>query len=185
MSVLKAPSRVGHPAWVVTAVLMIITGPFIAILTPVVISVTAYQYSSRITYVPLSSAFGYYIGAFILCSVGLVFVYVLSKKSLKITFGALAFGLFIFLFYTGLNQYHYFDRNYIEIGSVYEKKQYNWNEVEEAVIVVDSDEYRSLYLKMNDSNVIEILLAGVVDSKAEMSIRNRLIENEVVIEYAD
>lgn len=185
MSVLKAKSKVGHPAWVVIAVLMIITGPFIAILTPVVISVTAYQYSSRITYVPLSNAFGYYIAAFVLCSVGLVFVYILSKKSLKITFGVLAFGLFAFLFYTGLNQYHYFDRDYIEIGSVYDKKRYNWNDVEEAVIVVDSNEYRSLYLKMNDSTEIEVLLAGVVDSKAEMSIRNRLVENEVEIEYAN
>ncbi|SOC39950.1 hypothetical protein [Ureibacillus acetophenoni] len=184
MSVLRA-EKSRHPAWIVIAILLCIAGPFIAILTPVILAVTTYQYSSRITYVPLPNGFNYYLAAFVLTGVLLIFVYFISKKSLKITFAIVATCLFLFLFYSGASQYHYFDKNYIEIGSVLDKKQYSWSDVQEAVIVVDSAEFRSLFLTMNDSKEIEILLAGVVNSKAEMSIRNRLIENNVEIKYAD
>ncbi|HWL24496.1 MAG TPA: hypothetical protein VNR38_12225 [Ureibacillus sp.] len=184
MSVLKAElSR--HPAWIVAAVLLCISGPFIAILTPVILTVTTYQYSSRISYVPLPSSYRFYLSAFIFTGVVLVFIYFLSKKSFKVTLGILASCLFIVLFYSGVNQYHYFDRDYIEIGGIVGKTQYSWSDVEEAVIVVDSSEYRTLHLKMNDSKEIEILLAGVVNSKAEMSIRNRLAENNVEVIYAE
>lgn len=183
MSVLRA--RISHPAWVVVAVLMIIVGPFISILTPVVLTVTTHQYSSRISYVPLPIAFNYFLCAFIFCSVLLICVYFIPKRPLKITFAIAATSLFLLLFYTGANQYQYFDREYIEVGGVIDKKRYSWSDVEEATIVVDMDEYRSLFLRMNDSKEIEILLAGIVTSKAEMSIRNRLIENNVEIKYAN
>lgn len=184
MSVLRA-ERSRHPAWIVIAILLCIAGPFIAILTPVVLTVTTYQYSSRISYVPLPNGFNYYLAAFVLSSILLALIYFISKKSLKIAFAIVATILFLILFYLGTNQYQYFDREYIEIGSVLDKKQYSWSDVQEAVIVVDPAAYRSLFLKMNDSKEIEILLAGVVTSKAEMSIRNRLLENNVEIKYAD
>lgn len=184
MSVLRAKNS-RQPAWIVIAVIMLIFGPLIAILTPVILTVTTYQFSSRITYVPLPLGFRYYLFAFVLTSVLMTCIYFIYKKSLKITFTIITTCIFLLLFYTGMNQYQYFDREYIEVGSVLDKKQYSWNEVEEAVIVVDSSEFRSLFLKMNDSKEIEVLLAGLVTSKAEMSIRNRLIENEVEIKYAD
>ena len=93
--------------------------------------------------------------------------------------------MFVFLFFTGVNKYHYFDKDYIEVGGIYNKKQYSWSEVKEAVISVDANEFRSLRLTMDDSNNLEILLAGVVSSQAEMAIKNRLIANDVEIEYED
>lgn len=184
MSVLRAKDS-RHPAWIVVAVILLIFGPFLAILTPVILTVTTYQHSSRIAYVPLPVGFNYYLFAFALASVLLICTYFVYKKSLKITFTIIATCLFLLLFYSGMNQYQYFDREYIEVGRVLDKKQYSWSDVEEAVIVVDSSDYRSLFLKMNDSKEIEILLAGLLTSKAEMSIRNRLLENEVQIKYAD
>ena len=174
-----------HPAWVVVAVLLMIVGPFIAILMPAFLSVSTFQYSSRISYIPLPTSFHYYIWAFVLFSIGLVLIYFISKKSIKITSGILAFCLFAFLFFTGVNQYHYFDKDYIEVGGIYDKKQYSWSEVKEAAITIDANEFRSLRLTMEDSNHIEILLAGVVTSQVEMSIKNRLIANDVEIEYED
>lgn len=182
MSVLRA--RMSHPAWVVVGVLMLIAGPFIAILAPVVLTVTSHQHRSRIAYVPLPTAFNYYLSAFAFCSLLLICVYFIRKTLLKITLAIVATSLFLLLFFTAANQYHYFDSEYIEVGGVLDAKQYSWSEVEEATIVVDMDDYRTMYLKMNDSEQIEILLAGVVNSKAEMSIRNRLIENKVEVKYA-
>ena len=59
-----------HPAWVVVAVLLIIVGPFIALLTPAFLTVSTFQYSSRISYIPLPVSITYYIWAFVLFSVG-------------------------------------------------------------------------------------------------------------------